>query len=99
MSLLVQIIVVALFSMFVYACTQQGMILHWIRRLMFRFPPWLTKPLINCTVCMAPWYGSLLFAVGAIPFVGWIPMLLVLGCAGGLNYVLVNLFKYNEDDD
>jgi len=48
---------------------------------------------------MAPWYGSLLFAVGAIPFVGWIPMLLVLGCAGGLNYVLVNLFKYNEDDD
>ena len=97
--MLEQIVIVSLMTMFIYATTLPGMIFSWVQRATFKWPTFVRKPIHQCTVCMAPWYGSLLFAVGAIPFVGWIPMLLVLGCAGGLNYVLVNLFKYNEDDD
>ena len=87
---------IAFAALLVHGSTREGMIFARVRSLTFRWPPWITKPLYDCPVCMAPWLGAILYAVGILeaPTIG----LAVLTClaAGGINFALLNYLAWPD---
>lgn len=85
---------IAMVILFLHACTWEGMVLDVVRYRLEHLPLWVKKPLFDCPVCMAPWWGSLIIiAFGLVtsyyphPFV-WLIQLLI---AGGINAAIVLL--------
>lgn len=74
---LTQVLLAALAIVFIHSTTWDGMINAWLRRLLYRAPIWIRKPLYLCPICMTSFWGTLLwlqpfdfitylFAVGGI---------------------------------
>lgn len=88
--------------MFIHSCTGEGMILNFIDRLFENAPIWIRKPLFSCSVCMVPYWGSLLIWLGNYFYFwnvysaeSWIFILLI---AGGINASVLKLSKEKPCD-
>jgi hypothetical protein len=73
--------------LFIHACTWEGMILQFIPNFFWDAPVWIKKPVFDCPICMAPWYGVLIMILS-----GWYPVnlaqpFIILAMAGGINVV------------
>lgn len=97
MQTLESIIIIALFTLFLHCTTWEGMINHWIHKVAFNWPAWIKKPLFDCPICMAPWYGSLLILAGLINVSTAGHAILILFAAGGLNTVLIYLISADKE--
>lgn len=92
---------VALVILFLHVTTWEAQIFGpFAKKYLSRLPEWIKKPLYDCPICMAPWWGSLILATGnwvgiteAHNWFGWI--LIVFG-AGGLNTLLIYLINQGK---
>jgi hypothetical protein len=62
----------------------------------------ISQPLFRCPVCMAPWYGTILYWLIPwprlwLPAYDWVHWLIIIICTLGLNSIVVRFFK--EDDE
>lgn len=80
---------IAFVALLVHGSTREGMILERVRSLTFRWPPWLTKPLYDCPVCMAPWLGAILYASGVLEVETIGRAVLTCLAAGGINFAFI----------
>jgi hypothetical protein len=75
-------IVIAMIVLFLHACTWDGNIFEGIKKII-KPEGKLYKPIYGCPVCMAPWYGTLIYFV----FFGsdWQEWILTILAAGGIS--------------
>lgn len=69
--MLEKIVIVALMVIAIWATMLYGMIFQFVRywatieedgkEPVHRIPKWLQKPLFDCTTCMCPYYGSIIY--------------------------------------
>lgn len=105
--MLQHIFIIAVFVMFVHATTWEGQINNWVQRVTFHWPEFTKKPLFDCPICMAPWWGTALIITGVLGSFTIIETIVATFAAGGVNAVLVYAIaigKYyaeraSEDDD
>lgn len=94
-------IIIALFCLFVHACTWEGMIGEKIGELFWEAPVWIKKPLFSCPICMCPWWGSGLIVLFGILTDYWphpVVWFLELAIAGGINVVLSSIIHPHEQE-
>ena len=100
--MLVFILITALFCLFLHACTWEGMILERVADVTYNWPAWIRKPLFDCPICMAPWWGIVVYTIAVLS--GHLqqlstPMLVIaLFAAGGLNVVLSSFISEPETE-
>jgi len=89
-----QIIITSLIVFGIYCTMQEGMIFGkfgiWIEKTLGEF--W-AKPVATCAVCMAMWYGTVIYLI--LYRVSVLDWFVTVVAAMGLNYVLVRMF--NDD--
>lgn len=75
-------IVIAMIVLFLHACTWDGNIFEGIKKII-KPEGKLYKPIYGCPVCMAPWYGTLIYFI----FFGsdWQEWILTILAAGGIS--------------
>lgn len=87
--------IIALTILFLHACTREGMIFSFIPEFFWNAPVWIKKPLYDCPVCMAPWWGSvIIFFYYPVLFGDWpdgFTWLILIAVSGGINVVLASL--------
>lgn len=93
-SMLYDAFIIAFAVFFIHACTWEGMILEKLRELTFEWPQWITKPLYDCPICMAPWWGSAILLLMGHGW-SWVPLIV----AGGINTVIIQLMSHGQDED
>jgi hypothetical protein len=49
---------------FIKATTWRGMIFHGVKQKLRNLPENIRKPLIECPVCMTPWWGTAIYLTG-----------------------------------
>ena len=94
-------LIISLVVLFIHATTWEGMINEWVVRACWDFPSWIRKPLFDCPICMAPWWGSLIILLFGVFTDNWLhPFIWVLQlfAAGGINAVLINTITPSDDD-
>lgn len=95
-------LLVALVVLFLNVTTWEGMINEWVKRVTFNWPDYFKKPLFDCPICMAPWWGSLILIVGyqagALPAYNWFEAVCILFAAGGINAVLIYIITANKEE-
>lgn len=107
-TILTNAAIIAAATTFLHVCTWQGMIFGKPAAAMREIlPEWLTKPLFDCPVCMAPWWGVYILLglrlLDLDPTEGHIwPetvlfWLLSVSAAGGLNVVTLIISKWYEN--
>lgn len=93
-----RILIIALTVLFIHITTWKGMINEWFLNLSRPWPEWIRKPLLSCPICMTPWWGALLFLIGAVQFVSILDSIIVLFAAGGLNAVLIYVISSDKEE-
>ena len=94
--------IVALSVLFIHATTWEGMIFRSVYEQLKHLPDWIKKPLYDCPICMAPWWGALMMLTFHLvtgvwrKILGW---LLILFAAGGINTVLIYIVSYAKNND
>lgn len=92
---------IAFAALFLHSTTKEGMIFYRVRELTYRWPAWIKKPVYDCPICMAPWFGAILYAVGILPRPATAEALglAALTClaAGGVNAALIYFIGWAED--
>lgn len=93
--------IIALTVLFLHATTWEGMINEWVAQVFHNAPSWVKKPVYDCPICMAPWWGFfiyvLLFIFGEIQYLQPINLVVMLFMAGGINSVLIYIISYAKD--
>lgn len=100
MATLELIILVTLVVLFIHTTTWEGMINEWVQKLAFNWSPYLKKPVFDCPICMAPWWGSaILVGLGLTTgqWLNWYVWILVVFAAGGLNAVLIYIISADKE--
>lgn len=96
--ILIYSLAIAFVIQFIHALFWEGMIFGFIgAKLDNLLPSYIRKPLYDCPICMAPWWGSVIlffFSLAGIvqlPSAGlWVTTLLV---TGGINVILSQIYK------
>lgn len=91
-------LIIALTATFWHVSTFEGMINSWIRRVTFRFPKWINKPLYDCPVCSSFWIGLVILSTGGLPCHGVVEGLLILFSACGIASILTFFIPQQYDD-
>ncbi len=95
--MLEQVIIVALCVLFLHICTWEGMIFHFIHSSLWGLRSWLKKPLYDCPVCMAIWWGPAIIAIGIIGKMWQVSnvyqLAIVITAAAAVNAVLIYLIN------
>lgn len=86
--------VIAFVVWFIHACTWEGMIFSGIAQRLWTLPTWLKKPLYDCPICMAPWWGMLILILQGNP--PCLNALIAVCIAGGINAVIVSFIYGSE---
>lgn len=97
-QLIVIAIIVAFVVLFLHATAWEGMIFGTIAEKAFDWPEWIRKPLFECPICMAPWWGSLILVIFGLAtgvWFSWWQWAVILFVAGGINTLIV-LIKSND---
>ncbi len=87
--------------LFVHASTWEGMLLQFIPSFFWDAPVWVKKPLFDCPVCMAPWYGALVMVFSGWYPDNWVQPFIILAISGGINVVassIINREAFNGAD-
>lgn len=93
MILLTNALIIALFCLFLNATTWNGQIFNFVRKYI---PPEksISKPIYNCPICMAPWWGTIIFLVFFPSNIStWF---LTIMCAGGFGVISVMIIMIKE---
>lgn len=88
--ILIKAIIISFLVMFIWASMLEGMIFGKVREWFSNLNAFYQKPLFDCPICMAPWYGTGLYWL--IFGDSWKEWLLVIFIASGINTVYVKLF-------
>lgn len=94
-------LIISLVVLFIHATTWEGMINEWVSRVLWHAPPWIKKPLFDCPICMAPWWGSLILLLFGVFTDNWLhPFIWVitLFAAGGINTVLIYIISSDKEE-
>ncbi|MBK7885140.1 MAG: hypothetical protein IPJ81_16145 [Chitinophagaceae bacterium] len=95
-------LIIALVVLFIHVTTWEGMINEWVGRVFWDAPSWLKKPLFDCPICMAPWWGALIIIIGewfgAWPCYGFFKEIIMLFAAGGINTVLIYIISSDKEE-
>ena len=87
--MLEHIFIILFLVMLIWHAYDNGEILYPIARWLMRLPSAIHKPLFECSVCMSPWYGTLI----GIGLWGWHWHRIVEAiAAGGVAAVVVRLW-------
>lgn len=88
---------ISLIVIFLHECTRPGMIFSFVASSLDHLPSYLRKPLYDCPICMIPWWGPSILALGIIGKLWYINNVLsffiVIGLASGVNIFLVNFLN------
>ena len=87
--------------LFLHASTWDGMINEWVRSMAFNWPVWVKKPLFDCPICMAPWWGALIMLTFHFATGFWkkiLRIILMLFAAGGINTVLIYMISSDKEE-
>lgn len=62
----------------------------------------ISQPIFSCPVCMAPWYGTVLYwlipwSTIGLPAHNWVAWLVIIICCLGLNSIIVRTFKQEDE--
>ena len=93
--------IIAMTTMFIHACTWEGMIFSIINDKLWNLTPKIRKPLFDCPVCMVPYWGSLIIAVFCYrrgEWIDWFSWMMILATAGGVNAFMDSIIKHNESN-
>ncbi len=63
--------IIAFTVLFIHATTWEGMINEWVHAVTWDWPPFLKKPVYDCPICMAPWWGFWVY-LAVVPVPGFI---------------------------
>lgn len=93
--------IIALSVLFIHYCTLDGMILSFIHKILWNVSPIIKKPLFDCSVCMVPWWGSVILCITCWrnnSWIDWWSWILILLCAAGINALLSLMIDYDNRD-
>ena len=88
--------IIALVVLFLHATTWEGMIFQIVAEKLRGLPAWVKKPLYDCPICMAPWWGSVILILMGLHSGEWfdpLTWLLLVFAAGGINTVLIYIIE------
>lgn len=95
------IFTIAFMTLFLHASTWDGMINAWIPKVTYNWPEWVKKPLYDCPICCAPWWGALILLLshltGSLPAFNWFQVVCILFGAGGVNTVLIYMISSDKE--
>lgn len=74
----------------IWACFWESMIFGSFRRIGGKWPEWLQAPIFDCPVCMAPYYGTIIYWVALGN--DWKEWIIVILSSLGLNAIFIKLF-------
>ncbi len=90
-DILISCILSALAINFVYCLFQAGMIFEFVRKMLWRLPAAIKKPLYDCLICMSFWYGMLFYKINLVCWMdtdfAFIDMIYSAVITGGINYL------------
>jgi hypothetical protein len=93
-------IIIALTVFFLHECTREGMILGFVYFWLYDLPEKIKKPLFDCTVCMSPYYGTLIILVchwsGYSPIQNFWQFIICLFMAGGINAIIMGVINRTD---
>lgn len=93
--------IVAFVVLFMHVTTWEGMINEWVGKALFNAPEWIKKPLYDCPICMAPWWGSVCLAAMCLYSSEWlnpVSWIILVFSAGGINAVLIYIISSNKEE-
>jgi hypothetical protein len=64
MKILEAAFTISFIIIFINATTWKGMIFNKLTKKLKNLPVFIRKPLIECPICMTPWWGTLIFLIG-----------------------------------
>jgi hypothetical protein len=83
------IFIILFLVMLIWHSYGENEIFEWLANILKRFPEKMHKPLLDCSVCMSPWYGTLI----GIGLWGWHWHRIVEAiAAGGVAAIVVRLW-------
>lgn len=89
-------LIIAFVVLFLHATTWEGMVFQIVAEKLHTLPEWMKKPLYDCPICMAPWWGSVILLLMCLHSGDWLdPLswLLLVFAAGGINTVLIHIIE------
>jgi hypothetical protein len=95
---MITVLSIALITLFLHACTWDGMILEVVHAVLQDLPVFLKKPLYDCPICMTIWWGPTIAGIGVVGNL-WViantwQLFLYVVTAAGLNVILSMLVNY-----
>ncbi len=91
------VIIVALCVLFLHVCTWEGMVFHVVSNSLWKLHSWLKKPLYDCPICMAIWWGPMIVAIGILGDAWHVnsiyQLAIIVTAAGAVNAVLIYLIS------
>lgn len=94
------ITITALIVLFFHVCTWKGMVFSFVSEFFKDFPDYIKKPLYDCPICMAPWWGPSIVACGIAGDVWMVSnvwqLLMVVAGAAGVNTLLIYIINQGK---
>jgi hypothetical protein len=95
------IVITALIVLFLHVTTWEGMIFEIVSDKLRPLPDYIKKPLYDCPICMAPWWGSVVLTIAylthSLPPFNAFQWVAILFAAGGLNTLLIYIISLCRD--
>lgn len=89
-------IIIAFATLFLHACTWEGMIFGFIPAITWNWAEWIKKPLYDCPICMSFWWGGMILLLLGNSFS--IEFFITLLAAGGINVLLVSIISTMDNE-
>lgn len=94
------IFIISFMVLFINVTFWEGMIFEGIGKQLKKLPEFIQKPLFDCPICMAPWWGSGILLIGQLNKLwhvnNWFEWIVVVLAAGGVNTVLIYFIEQGK---
>ena len=94
------ILITSLVVLFFHVCTWPGMVFSFVGKALDKIPSYLKKPLFDCPICMCPWWGPVIIAIGILAGAWQVTntwqMIMIVAAAAGLNTIFIYVINLGK---